>query len=176
MAEKLPLWANVRWFQLAWAALTTLGVYQLVLHYRGESPLSQAGLVWRFLGLGFGLLVFLIYLQNVHRFGIVPDYSKKCRYCNGPVNRYSEFCEHCGADLLDPAKFVPCPKCGVDLYEGTAYCPECGAAIAAKGKGKRGKKKGKQDALPPPQEGWDTPIDAVSGFPARRQAEDADER
>lgn len=165
MAEKLPLWANVRWFQLVWAALSAVLGYQLWLHFTGATPLAGPGVVWRILVLGVGLFVFLIYLQNVHRFGLVPDYSKKCRYCNGPVNRYSEFCEHCGADLLAPEKFVPCPKCGVDLYEGTAYCPECGAAVAARKSGKKGKKK--RDELPPPQEGWDTPIDAVSGFPPR---------
>ena len=167
MAEKLPLWRNVRFFQMAWAAITAILTYQLVLHYAGASPLGPGGIAWRFAALVLGLLVLLIYLQNVYRFGLVPDYSKKCRYCNGPVNRYSEFCEHCGADLLAPEKFVPCPKCGVDLYEGTAFCPECGARVAGKGGGKKGKKKREQDALPPPQEGWDTPIDAVSGFPPR---------
>ncbi|MEA3201087.1 MAG: Double zinc ribbon [Thermoplasmata archaeon] len=160
MAEKLPLWRNVRWFQVAWAGLTTLFGYQLWLHYAGVARLSDAGLVWRFLVLAFGLIAFVIHLQNVYRHGLVPDYSKTCRYCKGPVNRYSEFCEHCGADLLDPAKFVACPKCGVELYEGTPFCPECGAGIAAKRKGK-----GKKPKALPPKEGWDTPIDAVSGLP-----------
>jgi len=165
VAEKLPLWANVRWFQVVWAALSAVLGYQLWEHFAGRALLSGAGVVWRILALGFGLLAFLIYLQNVYRHGLVPDYSKTCRYCHGPVNRYSEFCEHCGADLLDPAKFIACPRCGVDLYEGTAYCPECGAAVARAAKGKRAKKgKGKApEALPPPQE----PIDAVSGFPPR---------
>jgi predicted RNA-binding Zn-ribbon protein involved in translation (DUF1610 family) len=169
VAEKLPLWANVRWFQLAWAAASAILGWQLWEHATGAAPLTGAGLVWRILALGLGAFVFLIYLQNVHRFGIVPDYSKKCRYCNGPVNRYSEFCEHCGADLLSPEKFVPCPRCGVDLYEGTAFCPECGAAVARMAKGRKAKKgKGQApESLPPAREGWDTPIDAVSGFPPR---------
>ena len=81
------------------------------------------------LGLGIAAIVFVVYLQNIHRFGLVPDYSLKCRFCNGPVNRYSEFCEHCGADLIADEKLVPCRKCGAELYEGTQFCPECGAKV-----------------------------------------------
>jgi predicted amidophosphoribosyltransferase len=167
VAEKLPLWTNVRWFQLAWAALTAVLGYQLWEHATGRAVLSGAGLVWRVLALAAGLFVFLIYLQNVHRFGLVPDYAKKCWSCHGPVNRYSEFCEHCGADLISPEKLVPCPRCGVELFEGTPFCPECGAAVQRMAKGKRGKKKGKpQPAL---QEGWDEPADAVTGLPPPRE-------
>ena len=119
----------------------------------------------RIVTLMVALLVFLVYLQNVYRFGLVPDYSLKCRFCNGPVNRYSEFCEHCGADLIAEEKLLKCAKCGAEVYEGTKHCPECGARIVPKGP-KKPKK------APPPQEGWDTPIDATTGVPPPRRPDD----
>lgn len=163
MGDKLPLGRNVRWFQLAYGAFVAVVSYQLWLHFTDAAPLATGGVVLRVLGLGASLVVFLVYLQNVHRFGIVPDYSLKCRFCNGPVNRYSEFCEHCGADLIADEKLVPCPRCGVELYEGTKHCPECGARIVQAHKGKKGKKR------PPPAEGWDAPIDATTGVPPPRE-------
>lgn len=168
MAEKLPLTANVRWIQLAFGAFAGIMGYQLVRHLTGAEPLSSGGIVGRVLALGLALLIFLIYLQNVYRFGLVPDYSKKCRFCNGPVNRYSEFCEHCGADLIAEEKLTPCPKCGVDVYEGTKYCPECGALVAkpSKDKGKKGhKKRREEEEKGNASVGWSTPIDATTGFP-----------
>ena len=166
MGDKLPLTANLRWFQVAYGAFVGIVVYQLVQHGRGVAPLTQGGLAGRALLLGLSLLVFVIYLQNVYRFGLVPDYSKKCRFCNGPVNRYSEFCEHCGADLIAPDKLVPCPKCGVEVYEGTKFCPECGALVAkpARDKGKKGHKKRREEE-DNASVGWSTPIDATTGLP-----------
>lgn len=170
MGDKLPLTANVRWFQLAFGAVAAILGYQLALHWTGASPLETGGVVLRLMGLTIALLVFVIYLQNVHRFGLIPDYSKKCRFCNGPVNRYSEFCEHCGADLIAPEKLTPCPKCGVEVYEGTKYCPECGATVAKPQKtGKKGHKKRREEEAA--QEGWDTPIDATTGVPPPRRDE-----
>ncbi|HUR70169.1 MAG TPA: zinc ribbon domain-containing protein [Candidatus Thermoplasmatota archaeon] len=167
MADKLPLWRNIRWFQLVFGAFAAVVVMQLVDHFAGRAPLSQGGLIGRVLTLALSLVVFLVYLQNVHRFGLVPDYSKKCRFCNGPVNRYSEFCEHCGADLIAEELLTPCPKCGVDVYEGTKYCPECGALVAKpakKAKGAKGhKKRREEEAAREP--GWSTPIDATTGLP-----------
>lgn len=170
MGDKLPLSANVRWFQLGFGAFAAVLGFQLYQHARGLVPLSQGGIVGRILLLALGSVIFLVYLQNVYRFGLVPDYSKKCRFCNGPVNRYSEFCEHCGADLISPEKLFPCPKCGVELYEGTKHCPECGALVAKaqKDKGKKGHKKRREDAAAAEDTasvGWSTPVDAVSGFP-----------
>ena len=126
LADRLPLWKNVRWLQVLFGAFIALMVYRLY-----EGHLSQGGIVLRVLGIGVALIVFVVYLQNVHRFGLVPDYSLKCRFCHGPVNRYSEFCEHCGADLIAEEKLVPCRKCGAELYEGTQFCPECGAKVLA---------------------------------------------
>lgn len=162
VAEKLPLTANLRWFQIAYGALTGVLVYQLYRHFTGAAPLAEGAVVGRVLLLGLSFFVFLVYLQNVYRFGLVPDYSKKCRHCHGPVNRYSEFCEHCGADLIAEEKLMPCPKCKVELYEGTAFCPECGAGIA-KGKKKGGKKQQRHEEAP--AEGWGTPLDAGSSSP-----------
>lgn len=171
MPGKLPLTANVRWFQLGFGAFAGVMAYQLWGHAMGTARLATGPLVLRILGLAVGLLVFAIYLQNVYRFGLVPDYSKKCRFCNGPVNRYSEFCEHCGADLIAPEKLVPCPKCGVEVYEGTKYCPECGATVLKPGKdkGKKGHKKRREES---PPEGWDAPIDATTGVPPARRPEE----
>lgn len=169
MAEKLPLGANVRWFQLGYGAFLAIMAYQLWLHYSGALPLDVGGVILRYFGLVLATIIFVIYLQNVYRFGLVPDYSKKCRFCNGPVNRYSEFCEHCGADLIAEDKLVPCPKCGVDVYEGTKFCPECGATVLkpAKDKGKKGHKKRREEAeaTGTASVGWSTPIDATTGFP-----------
>lgn len=166
VAEKLPLAANIRWFQLAYGAY--LGVMGLLLwrHFTGREALSQGAIVGVVMSLAVITLIFVIYLQNVYRFGLIPDYSKKCRFCNGPVNRYSEFCEHCGADLIAEDKLEACPKCGVDVYEGTKFCPECGALVAKppkKAKGAKGHKKRREEEEPPG--GWDTPIDATTGLP-----------
>lgn len=168
MAEKLPLSANVRWFQLAFGVFAGILAYRLAMHFLGRGELSQGAVVGSILALALGLIVFVIYLQNVYRFGLVPDYSKKCRFCNGPVNRYSEFCEHCGADLISEEKLMKCGKCGVDVYEGTKYCPECGALVAkpAKDKGKKGHKKRREEAeAETASVGWTTPVDATTGFP-----------
>lgn len=138
--------------------------YQLYRHYAGVERMGGGALAGRILLLSVATLVFIVYLQNVYRYGLVPDYSMKCRYCNGPVNRYSEFCEHCGADLIADEKLKPCPKCGVELYADTRFCPECGATVSKpKDKGKKGHKRRQAEAEP--AEGWDAPIDAVSGFP-----------
>ena len=164
MADRLPLTANVRWFQLAYGAFLGVLGTRLFLHYAGRYPMEVGALVGGYLALGLSVVVFLIYLQNVYRFGLVPDYSLKCRFCNGPVNRYSEFCEHCGADLIAEEKLVKCPKCQVEVYEGTKFCPECGATVAKpRDKGKKGHRKRREEEAP--QEGWDTPIDATTGFP-----------
>lgn len=164
VAEKLPLWRNIRWLQLVYGLVLGIAGYRLWAHYRGSAQLATGALVGAWLLVAISTLVFVIYLQNVYRFGLVPDYSKKCRYCNGPVNRYSEFCEHCGADLIAEDKILPCPKCGVELFEGTKHCPECGTRIA------RPEKKGKKRAAQP-AEGWDEPIDAVTGLPPPRDDE-----
>jgi len=165
LVEKLPLTRNIRWFQLAYGAFIALVGYRSYLAYSGQQPLGAGAQAGLFLAFGASIIVFLVYLQNVHRYGLVPDYSLKCRFCNGPVNRYSEFCEHCGADLIAEEKLVLCPKCGVELMEGTRFCPECGARLVQPNK-KKGKKK------QPPQEGWDAPIDATTGVPPARTSED----
>ena len=166
MSERPPLWRNVRWFQLAYGAFVGILGFLLWRHATGRDPLGTGALVGAIFGLALATLVFVIYLQNIYRFGLVPDYSKKCRFCNGPVNRYSEFCEHCGADLIAEDKLTPCPKCGVDVYEGTKFCPECGATVAkpAKDKGKKGHKKRREEESNA-SVGWSTPIDATTGFP-----------
>lgn len=166
MADRLPLTRNVRWLQLAYGALLGILLYQFYLHATGAAPIGKGGMVARVMLLAVASLVFVIYLQNIYRFGLVPDYALKCRFCMGPVNRYSEFCEHCGADLIAEEKLIKCPKCEVDLYEDTKHCPECGArvAAAANDKGKKGHKK-RREQQEQQQEGWDRPLDAVGPPP-----------
>lgn len=159
--EKLPLWKNVRWFQVVFAAFAAILCYQLY-----AEDLSSGAVLARVIGLAAGSLIFIIYLQNVYRFGLVPDYSKKCFNCNGPVNRYSEFCEHCGADLISPEKLVACAKCGLESMEGTKHCPECGTKMPQPYHGKKKKKKSQ------PEEGWDAPIDATTGLPPIKRRDD----
>jgi hypothetical protein len=175
MAEKLPLYRNIRWFQLLYGAFAGILVYNIVRHATGRAPLPPGIIIGSILVLAVSTLIFAIYLQNVHRFGLVPDYSKKCRFCMGPVNRYSEFCEHCGADLIAEEKLLKCPKCGVDVYEGTKFCPECGALVAKPvkaGKGAKGHKKRHEDAeASNASMGWSTPIDATTGFPPAEDEE-----
>jgi predicted RNA-binding Zn-ribbon protein involved in translation (DUF1610 family) len=168
LRRRVPLLGNLYWGQLLYGILLGVVGGALVAHYAGWARLSSNGVVLRWVGLVLATLAFVVYLQNVHKFGLVPDYSLKCRFCNGPVNRYSEFCEHCGADLIAEEHLVPCPKCGVDLYEGTKHCPECGANVAARAKGgkKKGKKgRGEPEPVDTAEVGWSTPVDAVSGFP-----------
>jgi hypothetical protein len=154
-----PFLAALRWGQVLFGAF--LGMF-LLNTYRAW-PLETPDLIARSVLLLVSLTVFAVVLQNQYRFGLVPDYSLKCRFCNGPVNRYSEFCEHCGADLIADEKLVKCPKCQTEVYEGTKHCPECGASVGA---GKKGKKAKKQAPEPETASvGWSTPVDAVTGFP-----------
>lgn len=122
-----PIHKNIRWAQLLFGAFLAFVAYRSYLAWSGAQPLTQGEGILLFLTVPIALLMFVLYLRNMYRHGLVPDYSLKCRYCEGPVNRYSEFCEHCGADLIAEEKLAPCRKCGVDLVEGTPYCPECGA-------------------------------------------------
>lgn len=156
-----PIWRNVYWGQMLFAVAATLLVRRLVDLVRSDRMQSIAG-VGVVAGLVVLALVFVIYLNNLYRHGLVPDYALKCRNCNGPVNRYSEFCEHCGADLIAEEKLVGCPRCGAEVYEGTKHCPECGAKV---GKGGKAKKR------PPPGEerdGWDTPLGVDNPNPWER--------
>ncbi|HWG91711.1 MAG TPA: zinc ribbon domain-containing protein [Candidatus Thermoplasmatota archaeon] len=161
-----PYWVNLHIGQVIFGALAALLTYDLIQRFGAEEEMSMttfleaAGLV--ILTLGF----FFIYLPNMYRHGLMPDYSLKCKFCNGPVNRYSEFCEHCGGDLIAETLLINCPKCEIELYEGTKHCPECGAKILQKGGKKSGKGK-KKDRSPEQEqaEGWDTPLDAVGPKP-----------
>lgn len=149
--------ANVRWGQVLFGALFAL--LAVDVWRRVDAGDFAIGTALRIGGLILVVLVFWVYLTNLYKHGLVPDYSLKCRYCLGPVNRYSEFCEHCGGDLIAEEKLVACRKCGAEVYEGTKHCPECGASILKGGKGKRAR------VVDEPKEGWDEPVDAVSGFP-----------
>jgi hypothetical protein len=45
----------------------------------------------------------------------------QCGKSNGPA---ANFCEHCGARLINK-----CPKCGSTNIERKNYCPQCGANL-----------------------------------------------
>jgi predicted amidophosphoribosyltransferase len=49
-----------------------------------------------------------------------------------PVNNYSEFCEHCGVDLIERQNYGACPECQAEVFEGTAFCPSCGLDLKNK--------------------------------------------
>ncbi len=129
-SDRFPILNNLRISQIVFGIAITLLVGPMI-------PLARAGefgagaFILRGLGAVIVVLVFFIALQNTYKHGLAPDYSKVCRFCNGPVNRYSEFCEHCGADLIAPEKLVVCPKCKAEVYDGTKHCPECGKKIPA---------------------------------------------
>ncbi|MHB8585900.1 MAG: double zinc ribbon domain-containing protein [Thermoplasmatota archaeon] len=118
---------SIRWGQVLFGAAFALVAWDFV----SRALARDWGLGTALLGFGLVLLLlaFGIYLGNQFRFGIVPDYSLRCRYCNGPVNRYSEFCEHCGADLIEESKLIRCPGCDAEVYLGTPHCPECGRRL-----------------------------------------------
>ncbi len=162
LRRRFPVLANLYVGQVTFGAAFALLAASLWRHHSGAAPLGPLSLAARWVGVVVLALTFVLYLQNVHRFGLVPDYSLKCRFCNGPVNRYSEFCEHCGADLIAEEKLIHCAKCGVELYEGTKHCPECGARVASS---QNPKKKSKTPRDRESGAGWSAPIDATTGVP-----------
>lgn len=116
------------WFQIFYGI--TLGALGLFLYQRWASP-APFGLpdVLALAALLFLTVIFLIYLQNLHHRDLEPDYSKTCYACRMPVNRYSEFCEHCGADQIERHNYGACPECQLEIFEGTEYCPGCGTDL-----------------------------------------------
>lgn len=120
------------WFQVIYGvALGALGLF-LYQRITGPSAFGVQGVLAAG-GLGVLTLVFLIYLQNLHKGELEPDYSKSCYACRMPVNRYSEFCEHCGADLIERHNYGACPECQAEVFEGTAFCPSCGEDLRETG-------------------------------------------
>ena len=158
-----PIWRNIYWGQVLFAVVGTLLV-QRVMGYAAADEVRSIGGALTLAGLALLAVVFLIYLNNLYRHGLVPDYSLKCRNCNGPVNRYSEFCEHCGADLIAEEKLVACPRCEAEVYEGTKHCPECGAKVGKGGKVKKRPPPGERE----PEGGWDTPLGVDNPRPWER--------
>lgn len=125
-----PFLASVRWGQVLYGAFLGVFLYDTATSW----PLEAPALILRALVVLLATGIFGVVLQNQYKHGLVPDYSLKCRFCHGPVNRYSEFCEHCGADLIADEKLVTCPKCGAETYEGVKHCPECGKRLPRAGK------------------------------------------
>lgn len=120
------------WFQVLYGvAVGALGFY---IYQRARSP-AGFGLpgVLASLGLALLTLVFIVYLQNLHKRDLDPDYSETCYACKMSVNRYSEFCEHCGADLIERHRYGACPECQAEVFEGTAFCPACGEDLRNRG-------------------------------------------
>ncbi len=116
------------WFQVAYGiALGALGLF-LIQRFTGPSPFGLPD-VLALASLAGLSLVFVIYLQNLHHRDLEPDYSETCYACRMPVNRYSEFCEHCGADLIERHRYGACPECQLEIFEGTEYCPGCGTDL-----------------------------------------------
>lgn len=113
------------WFQVIYGVV--LGALGLFLYQRFTSPATFGPVDMLALGgLALLTLVFVAYLQNLHKSDLEPDYSETCYACRLPVNRYSEFCEHCGADLIERHRYGACPECQAEVFEGTTFCPACG--------------------------------------------------
>ncbi len=115
------------WFQVIYGAV--VGAAGGFLYQRWQAGLYGLGFMATLAGLVFLTLIFLVYLQNLHKGDLQPDYSKTCYACRLPVNRYSEFCEHCGADQIERHNIGACPECQAEVYEGTAFCPSCGGDL-----------------------------------------------
>ncbi len=112
------------WFQLVYGVV--LGAAGLYAYQQWSAGVRGIQLVLLAGGMTLLTLIFVIYLQNLHKANLHPDYSKTCYACKLAVNRYSEFCEHCGADQIERSKIGACPECQATVYEGVAYCPTCG--------------------------------------------------
>ncbi len=120
------------WFQVIYGVV--LGVLGSFLYRRLTGPAAFGMVdVLSLVGVALLTLVFVIYLQNLHKGNLEPDYSETCYACRLPVNRYSEFCEHCGADLIERHRYGACPECQAEVFEGTAFCPSCGEDLRNRG-------------------------------------------
>lgn len=109
-----------------------LGIAGTVLYGRYQAGRLGPTGAFTLIGLALAALVFVVYLQNLHKRPLNPDYSRRCYNCRLPVNRYSEFCEHCGADQVERARIGACPACDIEVYEGVSYCPSCGEDLTRK--------------------------------------------
>lgn len=56
---------------------------------------------------------------------MIERYKMKCNNCNNLIPDDSEFCQYCGATLLNK-----CPACGADLPEDSAFCKKCGQKLS----------------------------------------------
>jgi hypothetical protein len=123
----LPLLRNVHIGQILYGAAVAYLALEIYRDLAPGGPIPRSTFFMA-VGLVVATLLFAVYLNNMYRFGVTPDYAEVCEWCGGPVNTYSEFCEHCGADLVYD-EVVECPSCGVEAYAGTPHCPECGASL-----------------------------------------------
>lgn len=126
MHNDVPLLDNIYLGQIIYGAAVGYLALRLYEDVTAGGPIPRSAFFLT-LGIVVATLLFAVYLRNMHRFGVTPDYSEVCEWCGGPVNSYSEFCEHCGLDLV--YGLVECPGCGVDVAAGQPDCPECGADL-----------------------------------------------
>lgn len=126
MRSDVQLLDNVYLGQILYGAAVGYMALRLYQQVTAGGPIPRSAF---FLAVGVvvATLLFAVYLRNMHRFGVTPDYAEICDWCGGPVNSYSEFCEHCGLDLV--YGLVECPDCGVEVAAGQPDCPECGADL-----------------------------------------------
>lgn len=101
------------------------GVLLFFLYRRWQAGLFGLEGAMAVLGLILLVFVFITYLMNLHKRPLEPDYSRECYACRLPINRWSEFCEHCGADQVEQHKIFECPSCQAEVYKGTRFCPSC---------------------------------------------------
>ncbi len=67
--------------------------------------------------------------------GDIDDFAWDGDYHNGPMCKrcYYSFCVLCNPNGWDKKRCIideyKCPKCGMDISEGTKFCPDCGQAV-----------------------------------------------
>ena len=128
--ETVRPWTFLYPFQVIYGLLLAASLLFAWQRWRGGS-LGLGGVMSIAFAIGW-TLIFVAYLQNLHKRPLQPDYSRTCYNCRLPVNRFSEFCEHCGVDLVERQRIGACPSCEAEAYQGVAFCPSCGEDLRNK--------------------------------------------
>lgn len=121
-------WRYVYWGQLLFGLFAGAVAWALIAHLLAGG--GARGAIPHVLLLVVSVFAFGVYLNNLYKDAPLADYSKVCPACGGPVNRYSEFCEHCGTDLVHRPETTACPGCGEEVWADVPYCGLCGHEVA----------------------------------------------
>jgi len=58
-----------------------------------------------------------------------PAQQMGCPQCGNPIDADSNFCEHCGARVVQPPAAPVCPNCGKQLKPAARFCSGCGTRM-----------------------------------------------